>query len=157
VTYGTQKEAQEVRKELAQALAQADTQPQVVNAERQVEIATFEAQTRIKRAEGDAQSKRINAEADASVLLMVGEAEGKKITAVGNAEAEVLKLKGEAINPGNYATIEVAKALASSGMKLVPDVVAGGAAGNGGSNLVDVLLAQLITGKLVAQPPEARK
>ncbi|HKE91972.1 MAG TPA: SPFH domain-containing protein, partial [Gemmatimonadales bacterium] len=36
VTYGTQKQAQEVRKELAQAQAQADTQPQVVNAERQV-------------------------------------------------------------------------------------------------------------------------
>jgi len=157
VTYGTQKQAQEVRKELAQAQAQADTQPQVVNAERQVEIASFEAQTRIKRAEGDAQSKRINAQADANVLLLVGEAEGKKITAVGNAEAEVLKLKGEAINPGNYATIEVAKALASSGMKLVPDVVAGGGGNGGGGSLVDVLLAQLITGKLVAQPPETRK
>jgi regulator of protease activity HflC (stomatin/prohibitin superfamily) len=128
----------------------------VVNAERQVEIATFDAQTRIRKAEGDAQSKRINAEADASVLLMVGDAEGKKITAVGSAEAEVLKRKGEAINPGNYATIEVARALAASGMKLVPDVVAGGAGGNGGS-LVDVLLAQLITGKLVAQAPESRK
>src|SRR5215510_3697303 len=157
VTYGTQKQAQEVRKELAQAQAQADTQPQVVNAERQVEIASFEAQTRIKRAEGDAQSKRINAQADANVLLLVGEAEGKKITAVGNAEAEVLKLKGEAINPGNYATIEVAKALASSGMKLVPDVVAGGGGNGGGGSLVDVLLAQLITGKLVVQPPETRK
>jgi hypothetical protein len=64
---------------------------------------------------------------------------------VGNAEAEVLKRKGEAINPGNYATIEVARALAGSGMKLVPDVVAGG--GNGGGTLVDVLLAQLITKK----------
>src|ERR1043166_2349560 len=54
--------------------------------------------------------------------------------------------KGEAINPGNYATIEVARALAASGMKLVPDVVAGGGGGNGGT-LVDVLLAQLITSK----------
>ena len=79
-------------------------------------------------------------------VLLVGEAEGKKVTAVGNAEAEVLKRKGEAINPGNYATIEVARALAASGMKLVPDVVAGSAGGNGGT-LVDVLLAQLITKK----------
>jgi uncharacterized membrane protein YqiK len=156
VTYATQKQAQEVRKELAQAQAQADTQPSVVNAERQVEIATFDAQTRIRKAEGEAKSKQINAEVDARVLLMIGEAEGKKITAVGSAEAEVLKRKGEAINPGNYATIEVAKALASSGVKLVPDVVAGGAGGNGGS-LVDVLLAQLITGRLVAQPPESKK
>ena len=146
VTYDTQRAAQEVRKELAQAQAQADTQPQVVNAERQVEIASFEAQTKIKKAEGDAQSKQINAEVDARVLLLVGDAEGKKITAVGNAEAEVLKRKGEAINPGNYATIEVARALAASGMKLVPDVIAGGTNGNGGT-LVDVLLAQLITAK----------
>jgi len=131
---------------LAQAQAQADTQPQVVNAERQVEIATFEAQTRIRKAEGEAKSKQINAEVDARVLLLVGEAEGKKVTAVGNAEAEVLKRKGEAINPGNYATIEVARALAASGMKLVPDVIAGGSNGNGGT-LVDVLLAQLITAR----------
>jgi uncharacterized membrane protein YqiK len=146
VTYDTQRAAQEVRKQLAQAQAQADTQPSVVNAERQVEIATFEAQTKIKKAEGDARSKQINAEVDARVLLLVGEAEGKKVTAVGNAEAEVLKRKGEAINPGNYATIEVARALAGSGMKLVPDVVAGGNGGGGGT-LVDVLLAQLITKK----------
>jgi hypothetical protein len=147
VTYRTQKEAQEVRKELAQAQSQADTQPQVVNAERQVEIATFEAQTRIRKAEGEARSKQINAEVDARVLLMIGEAEGKKVTAVGSAEAEVLKRKGDAINPGNYATIEVARALAGSGTKLVPDVVAGGAGGNGSGTLVDVLLAQLITAK----------
>lgn len=149
VTYDTQRAAQEVRKQLAQAQAQADTQPQVVNAERQVEIATFDAQTRIRKAEGEARSKQINAEVDARVLLLVGEAEGKKITAVGSAEAEVLKRKGEAINRENYATIEVAKALASSGVKLVPDVIAGGGAGGAGS-LVDVLLAQLITGKLAA-------
>lgn len=147
VTYDTQREAQEVRKELAQAQAQADTQPQVVNAERQVEIATFEAQTRIRKAEGEARSKQINAEVDARVLQLVGEAEGKKITAVGNAEAEVLKRKGEALNRENYATIEVARALASSGVKLVPDVVAGGG-GGGSGGLVDVLLAQLITGRL---------
>src|SRR6266550_2599208 len=34
---------------------------------------------------------------DARVLLLVGEAEGKKV--------EVLKRNGEAINPGNYATM----------------------------------------------------
>jgi len=146
VTYDTQRAAQEVRKELAQAQAQAETQAQVVNAERQVEIATFEAQTRIRKAEGEARSKQINAEVDARVLLLVGEAEGKKVTAVGNAEAEVLKRTGQAINPGNYATIEVAGALAASGMKLVPDVIAGVIDGNGGT-LVDVLLAQLITAK----------
>jgi hypothetical protein len=43
---------------------------------------------------------------------------------------------------GNYAVVQVAEALAKSGVKLVPDIVAGGGA-NGGT-LVDVLLANVI-------------
>ena len=38
--------------------------------------------------------------------------------------------------------VQVAEALAKSGVKLVPDIVAGGA--NGGGTLVDVLLANVI-------------
>jgi hypothetical protein len=44
---------------------------------------------------------------------------------------------------GNYAVVQVAEALAKSGNKLVPDVVAGGNDGKSGT-LVDVLLAGLI-------------
>ena len=44
---------------------------------------------------------------------------------------------------GNYAMVQVAEALAKSGVKLVPDVVAGGGSFGGGT-LVDVLLADLI-------------
>jgi hypothetical protein len=44
---------------------------------------------------------------------------------------------------GNYAMVQVAEALAKSGVKLVPDVVAGGGS-SGGGTLVDVLLANLI-------------
>jgi len=43
---------------------------------------------------------------------------------------------------GNYAMVQVAEALAKAGVKLVPDVVAGG--GAGGGTLVDVLLANLV-------------
>ena len=43
---------------------------------------------------------------------------------------------------GNYAMVQVAEALAKSGVKLVPDIVAG--SGNGGGTLVDVLLANVI-------------
>ena len=44
---------------------------------------------------------------------------------------------------GNFAVVQVADALAKSGAKLLPHIVAGGGAGQGG-NLVDVLLAGLI-------------
>jgi hypothetical protein len=43
---------------------------------------------------------------------------------------------------GNYAMVQVAEALAKAGVKLVPDIVAGGS--NGGGTLVDVLLANVI-------------
>jgi uncharacterized membrane protein YqiK len=143
VTYETQRQAQIVRQELEQATALAATQARVVDAERQVTISDFSAKATVKVAEGQAQAKKINAEADATVLRTVGEAEGGKVKAVGSAEAEVVKLKIASMESGNYALVQVAEALAKSGMKLVPDVVATGSGGTGGT-LVDVLLANLI-------------
>ena len=144
ITYGTQREAEEVRKSLAQAKAQADTQPSVVMAERDVEIAEFDARAMVKKAEGDAQAKTLNAEADAKVLGLVGKAEGEKITAVGEAEARVIKLKTDAVGQSNFALIEVGRALAENKIQLVPEIVAGGGSGEGGNSLVNILMASLI-------------
>jgi uncharacterized membrane protein YqiK len=153
VTYETQRQAQEVKQQLEQATALATTQAKVVDAERQVAIAQFNAEAGVKSAEGfarakkinaeaDAQAKKINADADATVLRSVGDAEAAKTNAVGSAEAAVIKLKIASMESGNYAMVQVAEALAKSGVKLVPDIIAGG--GNGGGTLVDVLLANVI-------------
>ena len=142
VTYETQRLAQVVRQQLEQANALAVTQAKVVDAERQVAIADFNAQASVKSAEGQAQAKKINAEADATVTRTVGDAEASKTRAVGGAEAEVIKLKIASMESGNYAVVQVAEALAKSGVKLVPDIVAGG--GASGGTLVDVLLANVI-------------
>ena len=142
VTYETQRQAQVVRQQLEQATALAATQAKVVDAERQVAIAEFNAQANVKSAGGKAQAKKINAEADATVLRTVGEAEAAKTQAVGEAEAGVIKLKIASMESGNYAMVQVAEALAKAGVKLVPDIVAGG--GAGGGTLVDVLLANVI-------------
>jgi len=142
VTYETQRQAQEVKQQLEQATALAATQAKVVDAERQVAIAQFNAEAGVKSAEGLARTKKINAEADATVLRSVGDAEAAKTNAVGSAEAAVIKLKIASMESGNYAMVQVAEALAKSGVKLVPDIVAGG--GNGGGTLVDVLLANVI-------------
>jgi uncharacterized membrane protein YqiK len=144
ITYGTQREAEEVRKSLQQATAQADTQPGVVRAERDVEIAEFNAKASVKKAEGDAKSKTINADADARVIQLTGDAEAGKIRAIGTSEADVIKLKIASMESDNYALIETARALAGSGFKLVPDIVAGGGDGVQGGNLVSVLLANLV-------------
>jgi uncharacterized membrane protein YqiK len=154
VTYETRRQAQEVKQQLEQATALAATQAKVVDAERQVAIAQFNAEASVKAAEGlgrakkinaeaDAQAKKINAEADATVLRSVGDAEAAKTNAVGSAEAAVIKLKIASMESGNYAMVQVAEALAKSGVKLVPDIVAGGG-GNAGGTLVDVLLANII-------------
>lgn len=143
VTYDTQRQAQDMKQQLEQATALAATQARVVDAERQVTIADFTAKARVKSAEGEASAKKINAEADATVLRTVGEAEAAKTQAVGGAEAEVIKLKIASMESGNYAMVQVAEALAKAGVKLVPDIVAGGANGSGGT-LVDVLLGNLV-------------
>lgn len=142
ITYQTQKMAEETRKELEQARAIANTQARVVDSERKVTIADYEAQATVKTAEGQGQSKKINAAADAEVTQLTGQAEAGKIKAVGTAEADVIKMKISSMESGNYAAIEVARALAGSGFKLVPDIVAGGGGENG--TLVNVLLAGIV-------------
>lgn len=153
VTYETQRLAQVVSQQLEQANALAVTQAKVVDAERQVAIADFSAQASVKSAEGQARAKTINAEADATVVRTVGDAEASKTRAVGGAEAEVIKLKIASMESGNYAVVQVAEALAKSGVKLVPDIVAGG--GASGGTLVDVLLANVIREGTLRNAPKA--
>jgi uncharacterized membrane protein YqiK len=154
VTYETQMLAQGERQKLEQATALAATQARVVDAERQVTIADFAAQAAVKKAEGDAKSKTIQARADAEVLKTVGDATAVKTLAIGNAEAAVTKAKIESMEAGNYAAIQVAQALAQSGFRLVPDImVGGGAGGQGGGTLVDVLLGNLIRDQMPKSTP----
>jgi uncharacterized membrane protein YqiK len=153
VTYDTQRLAEDTRKDLEQAKALATTQARVVDAERSVQIAEFNANAMVKKAEGDARSKRINASADAEVLTTVGAAEGTKITAVGESEAKVIQLKTDAVGQGNYAMIEVGKALAGSGFKLVPDVVAGGGSDGASGGIINVLMAGMLKDSIAGKRP----
>ena len=71
--------------------------------------------------------------------------EASKTLAVGTAEADVIKLKIDSMESGNYALVQVVQALAANKVQLVPQIVAGGGgAGGQGGTLVDVLLANLI-------------
>ncbi|MEK7083304.1 MAG: hypothetical protein AAB972_03960, partial [Patescibacteria group bacterium] len=71
--------------------------------------------------------------------------------AIGTAEADVITLKIASMESGNYAAIEVAKHLSTSGFKLVPEIVAGGGNGQDGSNLVSVLLGNLVHDQMTAK------
>lgn len=145
-TFETQKLAQETRKDLQQAQAMADTQPQVVTAERTVQIKEFEASAAVKAADGSMRARKLVAEGEAYATQINGAAEAEKTLKVGTAEADVIKLKIASMEAGNYASIQVAEALAQSG-KLVPEVLVSGNGGNGSGgdgSLVSVLLAGLI-------------
>jgi uncharacterized membrane protein YqiK len=143
ITYETQKTAEETRKDLQEATAKADIQKLIVEAQRDVEIAELTAKSVVNRAKGEADAKTINAKADAEVLETVGNAQATKTLAVGKAEAEVIKQKTEAVGQTNYTTIEVGQALAKSGFKLVPDVVAGGASDSAGG-VVNAFLGNML-------------
>ena len=164
VTFDSQRLAEDNRRELEKSKAMADTQASVVTAERSVTIAGFAADATIKQAEGQARAKTVNAEADATVAKVTGEAnatvtkvtgdaDAGKTLAVGTAEADVIKLKIASMTSDNYAVIETAKALAASGFKLVPDIVASGD-GGGSNSLMNVFLARLIKDSNGASSPK---
>jgi hypothetical protein len=94
-------------------------------------------------AEADATVTKVTGEANAAVTKVTGDADAGKTLAVGTAEADVIKLKIASMTSDNYAVIESAKALAASGFKLVPDIVAGGD-GAGVNSLMNIFLARLI-------------
>jgi uncharacterized membrane protein YqiK len=144
VTYETQRQAQEIRQKLKQATALADTQATVVDAERQVSIAEFKAKAAVANAEGEAKAKTINAEADATVTRTVGDATADRTRAIGTAEADVITQKIKSYGSANYAIVQVAEAVSKAGVKLVPDIVAGGGDGAGGGSLVNVLLGTML-------------
>src|SRR6201996_1564646 len=77
VTYETRRQAQEVKQQLEQATALAATQAKVVDAERQVAIAQFNAQANVRSAEGAAKAKTINADADAQVKTITASADAQ--------------------------------------------------------------------------------
>jgi uncharacterized membrane protein YqiK len=152
ITYKTQQEAQTVRQSLAQAQALADTQPQVVAAERKVSIAEFDAKASVAKAEGDARSKTINAAADAEVTRVTGEATAARTLAVGSSDAKVIELKVKSMESGNYAAVQVAEALSRATQRIVPEIVASGSGTDGTSgSLINVLLADLLVEKRKGQ------
>ena len=169
-----QKQAQEERKLLENAKAQANMQPQVVESERGVEISKNLANAEIEKSTGDARAIEIRAEgsAKATKLKAGADAEATRVTATADAEAiekkglaqalvileqgksnaESYKQQVAAMGSEVFGQIQVVDRIAANKLKLIPDVYVGGAAsGQNGeqSGLMSLALLQYLTGKNV--------
>jgi uncharacterized membrane protein YqiK len=174
-TFKTQMEAQEERKKLENATAQADMQKQVVESERGVDISKNLADAAIRKADGEAEATKLKANADAenNKVLAAAQAEATKLRAGAEAEAidktgiaeasiilekgkstaESFKLQVEAMGKDNFGQLKLIEQIAQNKMKLIPDtLIAGG--GNGGGNLenmMGMMLLEKLTGKKTEQ------
>jgi len=170
-TFATQKEAQDERRNLENATAQANMQPKVVESERNVEIQKNLAEGRIKEAEGSkqaailtaegkaaavrleaggkAEATKVNAAADSEAIQKVGSAEAEIILAKGTSTAEAYKLEVGAMGREVFGQIRVIDKIASSHLKFIPDnLVIGGGADGGGNPLVNGLFGIALLEKL---------
>ena len=178
-TYATQKEAQDERRALENATAQAAMQPKVVESERNVEIQKNLAEGKVKEAEGskaaailqatgesEAIKLRANAQAEATKVTAVAEAEAT--SKVGNAEAEVILAKGQstaeayrlevqAMGQDVFGQIRVVEKIATGTLKLIPEnlvIGGGGGAGGGGADMMNgffgISLIEKLTGRSFA-------
>lgn len=181
ITFSTQRQAQEERKLLENAKAQANMQPQVVESERGVEISknlangeieksTGEARAIEIRAEGKAKATRLQAGADAEATTVTATADAEAIEKKGLASALVIleqgkstaesyKLQVNAMGNDVFGQIQVVEKIASNKLKLIPDVYVGGGQGGGGageqSGLMSLALLQYLLGKNVLPQPGA--
>lgn len=183
-TYDTQRAAQDERKKLKNATAQADMQEDVVKSERGVEISKNLADSKIKEATGAAESTKIKINVDAANIETMANAEAKatkvkadadaeKITKVGNAEADVILKKGQSTAETNklniaamgpeYTKLKMIEELSKGSIKLIPDNIIVGGEGGGSTveNFLGISMIEKLTGRkftelLPAATPETK-
>ncbi len=185
-TYATQKEAQDERRALENATAQAAMQPKVVESERNVEIQKNVAEGKVREAEGSKSAAILQAtgESEAIKLRATAQAEATKVTAVaqaeatskvGSAEAEVILAKGqstaeayrlevEAMGRDVFGQIRVVEKISTGTLKLIPEnlVIGGGAGGAGGdagslmNGFFGISLLEKLTGRSISTKVEEK-
>jgi superfamily II DNA/RNA helicase len=136
--------------EAVAAKAAGEAQAAVTTAKAQATIveaqATAEAAANKIRSLAEGEAKKALAENEAEAIKLMGDAEAHRVKAVGDAEMQVLQSRIGAVGAENYAAIEVTKSLSTGGVKLVPDIMLGGAGSEGSafSTLANLLSVQAL-------------
>lgn len=159
-TYATQKQAQDERKVLENATAQADMQKKVVESERGVEISKNLADAAIKAAEGEARATELKADGTAKATKLNADADAERERKTGIARAEVILAQGEATAKSYklsvdamgavFGQLKIVEQIAANHIKLIPDVLIASGGKDGGSNIESLLglaLIEKLTGK----------
>jgi len=133
-TYDVQRESQEKRQQLERERAVADLQAEVVRSEQMVRIAEQNAHATAEAAKGEAAATRLRADAEADATR-----------ALGAARAEAYREGQAAIGPAAYSAMQIATIVGERGIKIVPDISAGGA----GGGLAEALIARMLAGGAV--------
>ena len=171
-TYTRQQKASVKERELREAEARAKQQSLLTESELSITVQTNQGKADFARAQQQSAQIQTLAQAESERLRIVAEGEAKKITSLANAEAERAARVGVAQalaiqeqvraygGPKYQLTQEVmsrfAQAIEKAGVDVVPKIVLGGSGagtgngGLGGSNLIEGLLAMLLSDKLGA-------
>jgi len=153
--------AQEKRIEVQSKAANADKQPEVVQAMLSIKIEDDKAEAKRRMAGGerdlnkitaDGEKYRVQALADAESYRLKTVADGKAYDQreVGKGLAEAYKAQSEVIGPSSTAAIKLIEEVGVNGVKITPDILLNAAGGdNGATALLSTWLAQAVAKGLV--------
>ena len=163
--YTAEQQTEEIRIAKEKTTAQADKQRDLVAAEIDVQIADQNKQKAIKQAEGKKEATILEKTGEAEGDLLIGLNQAKVTEAQGKAKGSANAAEGEGIAKGYEAqkkaigenaivTIEVAKNLSGSNLKLVPDFLIQSGE-NGGSGIGELLSTFLVKNITKKQPGDS--
>ena len=106
-----------------------------VNAEAEATKMRANAEAEATRARAGAQSEstKLNASADAERISKTGLAEAEKIMAIGKSTAEAYELQVKAMGDDNFTKYKITEEIGKGNIKIIPDILIGGANGADGS------------------------
>ncbi|MBZ5637615.1 MAG: hypothetical protein LAO51_02540 [Acidobacteriia bacterium] len=131
-TFRRQEQAQDQRVDMEHAKGTADMQAELAKSKVGVDIKTNNAEARKAEAEGEA-----------TYIRETGAAKGAEVEAVGLARAKGYEAQVAALGAGSTAAVNIATAIAQSGVRFVPEVLVAGGGGGGVEGLAAALMRTL--------------
>ena len=135
--YDAQREAEEKRIQLEKTSANADKQRDLMAETVGVEIAGKRSEQRKAQAEGEAH-----------YILATGRAEAEKVRLMGEAQGVAYREQVSALGAQGVALVETLKVIGEKNVRITPDVMASGGAGDGAGGIGTLLLLNLFKDRL---------